>query len=160
MAYQYTGLPIQFTIWLKRGFGIDGKDEFWSTREQKSAAIPWLSIDRKISLRYLLETIGTEWGRNLICQNLWPTIAAKRFDESLNGFIVKDVRFENERIWLKEMGGTLIHVLRPNYFNSDATVGHPSNVPLEIREGEKVIINDDTLDVLMVRTIECLSEIL
>lgn len=149
---------ILFTIWSKPGFGIDGKDEFWSTREQKSAAIPWLSKDRKISLRYLLETIGTEWGRNLVCQTLWGIIATKKFDESPSGIIVKDVRFENERIWLKEMGGTLIHILRPNYFNSDATLGHPSNVPLEIQKDDRIIINDGTLGDLTLRVFDCIID--
>lgn len=141
---------------VKAGFGIDGKNEYWSDRDQKTAAIPWLSLDRPVSLRTLLETLGTEWGRELVCSDLWVLIAGKRFVESSSGMIVKDVRFRNEQDWLKMMGGTLVHVLRPNYRRMEATGNHPSNIPLSIREGDKVIVNDGTLEDLNMRVLECI----
>lgn len=162
MVSRHLGLPIYgfadpLYDMVKAGFGIDGRDSYWSDREQKSAVIPMLSGNRPVSLRYLLETLGTEWGRNMVSNNLWTTIATLRYRDSKVGMVVKDVRFKNEQDWLDSMGGTLIHILRPRYFNSDATEGHPSNVPLEIRENDKVIVNDSSLDALRVSVLECLG---
>lgn len=143
---------------VKSGFGIDGKDEFWSSRKQKESSILWLSKDRDVSLRYLLETLGTEWGRNMVCSDLWTAIARRRYEQSERGLIIKDVRFGNEVEWLKVWDGVLIHVIRPNYF-SEATKGHPSNIPLSIGENDLVVINDDSLEVLQERVLKVLEKI-
>lgn len=104
-----------------------------------------------MSLRYLLETLGTEWGRNLVDTNIWTAIAEQRYHKTEKGMIIKDVRFENEVRWLDLCGGILFHVLRPNFMVSEATVGHPSNNPLPIRSKDMVIMNDSSLDVLSQR---------
>lgn len=145
---------------VKAGFGIDGKSKEWQDRGKKSAPIDWLSAERDISLRYLLETLGTEWGREMICSDLWARIAEKRYRESEAGLVIRDVRFPNEVDWLDRLGGTLVHIIRSNHFNPEANPDHPSNQPLSIREYDKVIMNDSGLDVLMARTLKCLSEIL
>lgn len=145
---------------VKAGFGIDGRSKEWQDREKKSSTIPWLSENRPVSLRYLLETLGTEWGREMVCKDLWTRIAEKRYNESEAGMIIRDVRFPNEVDWLDRLGGTLIHILRPNHFNPEANPNHPSNRPLSIRSFDKVINNDSGLDALRVRTLDCLKEIL
>ena len=58
---------------------------------------------------------------------------------------------------LKYGGGVLIHVIRPNYF-SEATKGHPSNIPLSIGENDLVVINDDSLEVLQERVLKILKK--
>lgn len=145
---------------VKAGFGIDGRSKEWQDRSKKSAPIEWLSVEHDVSLRYLLETLGTEWGRNLVCSDLWALIAEKRYIESEAGMIVRDVRFPNEVDWLDRLGGTLIHILRPNHFNPEADPNHPSNQPLPIRDFDKTIMNNSGMDVLRIRTLDCLKEIL
>lgn len=145
---------------VKAGFGIDGRSKEWQDRSKKSAPIEWLSAEHDVSLRYLLETLGTEWGREMVCEDLWSRIAEKRYLESEMGLVIRDVRFPNEVDWLDRLGGTLIHILRPNHFNPEADPNHPSNQPLSIRSFDKVIENDSGLDVLRIRTIDCLKEIL
>lgn len=145
---------------VKAGFGIDGRSKEWQDRSKKSAPIEWLSVEHDVSLRYLLETLGTEWGREMVCEDLWSRIAEKRYLESEMGLVIRDVRFSNEVDWLDRLGGTLIHILRPNHFNPEADPNHPSNQPLPIRDFDKTIMNNGGLDVLRVRTIDCLKEIL
>jgi len=145
---------------VKAGFGIDGKSKEWQDRGKKSAPIDWLSAERDISLRYLLETLGTEWGREMICSDLWARIAEKRYRESEAGLVIRDVRFPNEVDWIDRLGGTLVHIIRPNHFNPEANPNHPSNKPLSIRDYDKVIMNDADLDTLRNRVLKCLSEIL
>ena len=145
---------------VKAGFGIDGKSKEWQDRGKKSAPIDWLSSEKSISLRYLLETLGTEWGRDMICSDLWVRIAEKRYHESEAGLIVRDVRFPNEVDWIDKLGGTLIHIIRSNHFNPEANPDHPSNKLLSIRNYDKVIMNDSSLDVLRLRVLDCVQEIL
>lgn len=137
---------------VKAGFGIDGKSDEFQDRLAKAGPIPWLSTeDHPVSLRYLLETLGTEWGRTLIQSDVWLRLASKFVRECSTGVIIKDVRFPNEMEWLESEGGILIHIIRPNYFAPDATEGHPSNVPLPIRNHHKVIMNDFDIDTLRSR---------
>ncbi len=149
-GFKVYGLADPIYAMVKAGFGIDGKDIDWNSREAKNAQIDWLSDseDSKVSLRYLLETLGTEWGRNFICNDVWLRVAEKFIKESDTGVVIKDIRFPNEMAWLDKMGGVLIHILRPNFFNTEATKGHPSNIPLPLRERDIMLVNDSSIDVL------------
>ena len=143
---------------VKTGFGIDGKSEEFQDRVAKASPIPWLSSeDKPISLRYLLETLGTEWGRNYIHEDLWTRLASKFVRECLTGVIIRDVRFENEVEWLDSEGGILVHIIRPDYHAPDATVGHLSNIPLAIRPRDHVIMNDCSLTLLEERVYSFVS---
>lgn len=55
-----------------------------------------------VSTRHMLQTLGTEWGRNLIDSNFWVDVFA-----NMNAYqcvIVPDVRFENEAELIREFG--------------------------------------------------------
>ena len=60
-----------------------------------------------VSTRHMLQTLGTEWGRNLIADDFWLTV----FREMNAGrcLIVPDVRFENEADLIRKHG-FLIHM--------------------------------------------------
>lgn len=67
--------------------------------------------------RYALQTLGTEWGRNLIGPDLWKNAAMSRAKIALaNGqrVVFDDVRFDNEAVAIREMGGEIIELLNPN----------------------------------------------
>lgn len=55
-----------------------------------------------VSPREAYQKLGTEWGRNLICDDLWLRIAEDRINKSDKSFIIPDFRFENELNWLEE----------------------------------------------------------
>lgn len=121
--------PIKAAINVMFGFG----PVHWENREWKEEAIPWLinttSKDPMdpagISPRYLAQTLGTEWGRNLIDGNIWLKIAQKKFERVSStaemkggrilglGMIIPDVRFENEAQWIRDAGGLMLEVIRP-----------------------------------------------
>lgn len=55
-----------------------------------------------VSTRHMLQTLGTEWGRNLISNDFWVDVFA-----NMNAYqcvIVPDVRFENEADLIREHG--------------------------------------------------------
>jgi len=65
--------------------------------------------------RHMVQTLGTEWGRELIHQDIW----LKEAEYALGGedakgiVIISDVRFENEANWIRK-NGILIFVCRPH----------------------------------------------
>lgn len=109
------------------------------------------------SPRYAMQTLGTEWGRNQLCLDVWLKVAQRDIDYHqklaaannlyLNGIVVSDIRFEGEAKWLRDQGGIIWHIKRPN--NPHATLtGHLSEVPILIAENEATIINDGDIDQL------------
>ena len=142
------------------GFNIDGRSSFWSDRNQKKKPIPTFSKERDISLRYLLETLGTECGRYIVCEDIWTILATEKYKESSRGLVISDIRFTNEQEWLVEQGGFLVHVIRDNFFNEDATQNHPSNIPLPIYDRDFIIYNNCSLEELRERVALCTMKII
>lgn len=92
-------------------------DVDWDDREWKERKIDWIGK----SPRELLQTLGTEWGRNLVHPHLWVLRAeqewqciTQRLHGLADGMVVSDVRFTNEADWIISRGGTLIEILRPD----------------------------------------------
>lgn len=107
--------------------------------------------------RQVMQTLGTEWGRNQICLDVWLKVAQADIDYQrklaaannlyLNGIVVSDIRFEGEAKWLRDQGGIIWHIQRPN--NPYATyTGHLSEVPIHIADQQPTIINDGDIDQL------------
>jgi len=84
--------------------------------EDKERVIPNLGV----SARHCLQTLGTEWGRNLISDSIWIDITRHRIEESdATVFIIDDVRFDNEAKMIREMGGEVWQLSRGNVGGSD-----------------------------------------
>lgn len=93
---------------LKVGLGIDLNEEYWQAHKEEEIA----AIGK--SPRQLLQTLGTEWGRNMVYQDLWLLIAKQEFLNRGPGMIITDVRFANEAQWIRSVGGQVIHIVREN----------------------------------------------
>lgn len=93
--------------------------------------------------RYLMQTLGTEWGRELIADDLWLS-TWKNGVQSMgeDSVVVDDCRFENEATLVRSMGGRVIHIKRPD---PDRDPGvHSSEVELEVKPQDLVIWNTGT----------------
>ena len=80
------------------------------TESQKNAPIAHIGC----TPRYLMQTLGTDWGRNLIDKDIWLKIMANTL-ESLplsNGYVIDDIRFPNEAILVKSHGGFVFQLSR------------------------------------------------
>lgn len=75
-------------------------DKFWTNK------LGWEVTPRKV-----LQLEGTEAGRNVFGVNLWTAGLESRMNKSKN-YVITDVRFENEIIALKTLGGLLVRVKR------------------------------------------------
>lgn len=79
-----------------------------------------------VSPRYLAQTLGTEWGRKLVRDDLWFRLADRRIAALRDrGYtpVVTDVRFPNEADWICRQGGSVVRVERPNI---EPVAGHAS----------------------------------
>lgn len=133
----------------------------------------WLEdvlAQQQVTPRYALQTLGTEWGRQLD-ENIWLLYAdrdaAKR---KVEGFgIIPDCRFLNEAKFIKDSGGLLLEIVRPGYDGSDAlsagVATHASEMD-RIRDADKfkkyithTINNDSSLDTFHRRIAEALAEV-
>ena len=63
------------------------------------------------SPRYLMQTLGTEWGRNLFYDELWIDLAKYHMPKDCP-VVVSDVRFENEAKFIRDCGGFIVHIQR------------------------------------------------
>ena len=64
------------------------------------------------SPRYALQQLGTEFGRNIIAQDIWRAILLRKVRHSLRPVVVDDLRFADEASDLKAEGFTLIRIVR------------------------------------------------
>ena len=89
-------------------------DENWAMeRALKEKPTPVLGL----SYRRLAQTLGTEWGRQVLGDDLWVRIAAHKAQQTLQmdlSVVISDVRFPNEAAWITGMGGVLVRVQRPD----------------------------------------------
>ena len=78
-------------------------------RALKEEPVPWLGK----SPRHLLRTLGTEWGRGIVRQDLWIRVMERTLDGLDAGkVVVSDVRFEDEAAFVRERGGQVWHLRR------------------------------------------------
>ena len=70
-----------------------------------------------VSPRRMLQTLGTEWGRKLIADDVWLRRAAlfahQAARKGSKALVISDVRFENEAAWVRKQG-LLLHIHRPD----------------------------------------------
>jgi hypothetical protein len=81
------------------------QDTVLRQRATKERPIDWLGK----SPRQLLQTLGTDWGRTLVAEDIWLRIARRRIEElaasGVSTVVIADVRFDNEARMVQEMGG-------------------------------------------------------
>lgn len=146
---------------LKAMLGVT--DEQLHRRDLKEAPIDWIGR----SPRELLQTLGTEWGREHIAADLWLRVAVRRIDRikasppclHVAGIVVSDIRFENEADWLRDLGGQVWHIKGQKRHQLDGqTATHSSEQHIPARAGEPRIYNFGTLDNLYEEVTDTLKE--
>lgn len=111
-----------------RAIGVDCSDDAKAVIDEYFGVTP----------RHMMQTLGTEWGRNLIDNDIWVKAFAR-----LNAgmcVIVPDVRFENEAELVRQHG-VLIHLTG----RGGIAGNHVSENPIGFKEGDIVIDNSRDL---------------
>jgi len=116
--------------------------------------------------RFLLQLLGTDWGRNKISKSLWGDLWQRKVNESLYSYecpevgkvavnpnnivVCDDVRFDNEAKRIKDMGGIIIKLqTTKNLERIDTNTGvqnHASEAGIDDKYVDYTIVNDGTLD--------------
>jgi len=115
--------------------------------EQKEQALPWLGR----SPRELMQSLGTEWGRNSVHPELWLLLAAQNLDllarihDNAHGFVVSDVRFNNEAEFIRKRGGVVLHMDR---VVASPVKLHSSENGIHVAPGDLRLTNDGSFDEL------------
>lgn len=70
--------------------------------------------------RHAMQTLGTEWGRDCIHNDLWVDTEVASVGRSLTKRVLfEDVRFENEVRAIRSLGGVIWQVQRPGQVAND-----------------------------------------
>lgn len=133
-------------------FNLDA-DDFEGDRKEQP--LPWLER----SPRQLMQSMGTEWARKMVHPDVWIKIAEQNLNYMQNaltdviGFVVSDVRFENEAEFIRQRGGTIIHMRRPD---APAVNPHISESGICMLEPDLIVDNAGPLSALPSQIDECL----
>lgn len=109
-------------------------------RDRKEEVIPWIGK----SPRQLAQTLGTEWGRNLVAPDIWLRCLGRVIDTlppEAPGLVVPDVRFENEARYILDRGGVIVRVVR----DVPAVADHPSEAGIPDELVNLEIANDSSI---------------
>lgn len=72
------------------------------------------------TVREALQTLGTEWGRKIIGEEIWVRSTVQQVQEALedfyngtiSGIVIDDCRFDNEAMAMRQLGATIIRIER------------------------------------------------
>lgn len=134
-----------FATPLKEGiaamFNLSAEDLEGSAKEQP---LPWLGR----SPRQLMQLLGTEWGRDMLNANVWIDLAEQNLAAlaelcpEASGFVISDVRFENEADYIRKRGGLVVHISRDD---APDVNHHISELGVALQPQDLVINNDAEL---------------
>jgi len=93
--------------------------------------------------REVMQTLGTEWGRDLVAKTIWLD-SWERSIEGLTNVVVEDLRFPNEADLVRKLGGEIWNIRRKGY----ESVGHTSETEMIKIKPDIVIHNDGDISSL------------
>lgn len=119
----------------------------------KEAIIEWIGK----SPRQLMQTLGTEWGRGLVREDIWLLLAERKIDklreERYIPVVITDVRFENEAELIRSKGGTIWHIYRKDAVQVQSHTSE-SGVKFRADLGDIRVDNNGTLQDLRAEVID------
>lgn len=114
-------------------------------RDRKEQIIPWIGK----SPRQMLQTLGTEWGRQSVSESIWIDIclrAARQAHEEGLSVVIDDVRFANEAEAIAREGGVVWRVERPSGCVTGQAMAHASEAGIDESLVAWMIRNDGDMD--------------
>jgi hypothetical protein len=107
--------------------------------------------------RRLMQTLGTEWGRNTVAEDFWLKLAQNKLERQFGhtfhslknrtvAAVFDDVRFANEAAMLRDYKGCIVRIERPG----DNPASHHTSEDMDF-DADVVIVNDGTEDDLIAK---------
>lgn len=106
----------------------------------KNVPVPWLGGKTP---RELMQTLGTEWGRQMVAPDIWTRASMVRIEQLLRsdsapGVVFDDVRFDNEARLIQEHGGLVVRIERAGL----APMAHASEAGVSPELVDLTVTND------------------
>lgn len=112
------------------------------------------------SYREMMQTLGTEWGRELMTQDVWINLVQKKWEwvkaggwaagapdcGGFNGMILSDVRFDSEAEWVKSQGGIVIEITRGIDTLTPSVASHASEAGIRDDLADLLVVNHGTVE--------------
>lgn len=121
------------------------------------------------SPRKLLQTLGTDWGRKQINQDIWLNCMRQRLnsypslvDMGYGGalVVVTDCRFDNEAHMLHDLGAKIIRIQRDNVPDQVGDTAHPSEDGVAPHLIDLTVENNGTVEEFQEALIKALGDLL
>ena len=115
----FAGVLKHLTVELLKALGYSPLEASTLVLKTKDTRIPRINT----TPRHMMQTLGTEYGRQCIHPDLWLFCWEAQVNQAFNAghnVIVDDVRFVNEAELIRDLGGDLWYIYRPS-----ATVTNP-----------------------------------
>jgi len=108
----------------------------------KDKEVPSVLLSGKTP-RFAMQTLGTEWGRDIISPEIWVNAWLHRVSQNVSaGAVVDDMRFPNEYSAVRSLGGIVVKIVRDNKVNHEqSNTGHASEASFEDFNYDHVIMN-------------------
>ena len=138
-----------------------GLEERHLEGDLKEEPLSWMSDKTP---RHLMQTLGTEWGRKCVHEDIWAALALKNVldrnkYEQRTHFVFDDVRFQNEIDVFKlgiPSGATVINIV-PAYDGYKPTTGQAHASENQELTWDYRITNDGSIQDLLNKVAEVLS---
>lgn len=138
--------PIRGALKAMFNFQFDANFEPDATTEQKNE----LLLPFATTARELMQTLGTEWGRNMVDKHIWIRVFNEdwqRWGGSTRLTVVPDLRFKEELDYIKPKKSLCIYVVKTDFDNiGPQEPKHASENSLAYSDFPHIIINDGTLE--------------
>lgn len=134
--------------------GLQPAEAWNAITTNKNIIIPAIGVTG----RHLMRTLGTEWGRDLVCSDLWLRSWNSR-SAPHTMVVTDDVRFPNEADLIRQAGGQLWIVTSEREGFAPVDANHRSDGALLDYRFDYGICNDGSLGELYEQVDEALSAI-
>lgn len=141
--------------------GLSHEEVHWSLNDGKEDAAGPVAALLGVTPRCLMQLLGTEWGRELIDSEIWVRAwkgQAIRLLGEGRSVVCDDARFPNEAQAIKDLGGVMVRLLRPDG-GSASYAEHASEGALANWSFDHTLINDRTIDALHLQVDELFSHL-
>jgi hypothetical protein len=92
------------------------------------------------SVRDALKLLGTEWGRDLITNDIWINALLSRAEENKwDKIVIDDLRMDNEAHAIKSLGGIIVKIVRSHEMPVDTT--HKSELQWPKWQADLYVVN-------------------
>lgn len=144
---------------------------------QPETLYPYIDGDQKeevieaigASPRGMLQTLGTNWGRQMVNGNIWLNCMRTRLeaypavvDMGYGGavIVVTDCRFDNEAELIHELGGKVVRIQRDNVPEQVGEADHPSENGVAPHLIDITVDNNGTVEEFQDALIKALGDLL